>query len=79
MVRVIDYASDVPRWVQVADVIRARIADGTYAPGERVPSVIQLQAEFGVAQATAQKVLSRLREDGVLYTVPGMGSYVARP
>lgn len=78
MVRVIDYASDVPRWVQAADVIRARIADGTYPPGERVPSVIQLQGEFGIAQATAQKVLSRLREDGTLYTVPGMGSYVAR-
>lgn len=75
----IDYASDVPRWIQVADVIRARIADGTYGPGDRVPSVIGLQAEFGIAQATGQKVLSRLREDGVIYTVPGLGSFVARP
>lgn len=75
----IDFASDVPRWVQVADVIRARIADGTYPPGERVPSVVQLQAEFGIAQATGQKVLSRLRDDGVIYTVPGLGSFVARP
>lgn len=75
----IDYASDVPRWVQVADVIRTRIADGTYPPGERVPSVVQLQAEFGIAQATGQKVLSRLREVGVIYTVPGLGSFVARP
>jgi DNA-binding GntR family transcriptional regulator len=76
---VIDFASDVPRWKQVADVIRARIADGTYAPGTRVPSVIQLQEEFGVAQATAQKTLSRLREDGTLYTVPGLGSFVSQP
>lgn len=74
----IDFASDVPRWRQVADVILARIADGTYEPGTRVPSVIQLQAEFGIAQATGQKVLSRLREDGTIYTVPGLGSFVAR-
>jgi GntR family transcriptional regulator len=73
----IDPTSPVPRWQQVADVIRARIADGTYPPGSRVPSVVQLQAEFGIAQATSHKALSRLREDGVLYTVPGLGSYVA--
>lgn len=75
----IDFASDVPRWIQVADVIRARIADGTYEPGGRVPSVIQLQGEFGIAQATGQKVLTRLREDGAIYTVPGLGSFVTKP
>ncbi|WP_106982469.1 GntR family transcriptional regulator [Streptomyces megasporus] len=75
----IDFAPDVPRWMQVADVIRQRIADGTYPPRTRVPSVIQLQAEFGIAQATAQKVLSRLRAEGVTYTVPGLGSFVAEP
>ena len=73
----IDPTSPVPRWQQVADVIRSRIADGTYPPGTRVPSVIDLAAEFGIAQATAQKTLTRLREDGMIYTVPGLGSYVA--
>lgn len=75
----IDPTSPVPRWQQVAEIIRQRIADGTYPAGSRVPSVVQLQAEFGIAQATAQKTLSRLREDGVLYTVPGLGSFVAGP
>jgi GntR family transcriptional regulator len=75
---VIDFDSDVPRWVQVAQVLRARVADGTYAPGERVPSVIQLQGEFGIAQATAQKVLTRLREERLIYTVPGLGSFAAK-
>lgn len=63
----------------MADVLRARIADGTYEPRSRVPSVVQLQGEFGIAQATSQKVLSRLREEGLIYTVPGMGSFVAEP
>lgn len=75
----IDYASDVPRWRQVADVLRKRIADGTYEPGDRVPSVVGLQSEFGIAQATGQKVLSRLREEGAIYTVPGLGSFVSKP
>nr|WTB29977.1 GntR family transcriptional regulator [Streptomyces sp. NBC_00830] len=74
----IDFESDIPRWMQVAEVIRGRIADGTYAPRDRVPSVIQLQSEFGIAAATGQKVLRALRAEGLTYTVPGLGSFVAR-
>jgi GntR family transcriptional regulator len=63
--------------MQVAEVLRARIADGTYAPRDRVPSVLQIQQEFGIAVATAQKVLRALRAEGLTYTVPGLGSFVA--
>lgn len=65
-----------PKWRQVADIIRARIGDGTYPPGSRVPSVVQLTAEFGIAAVTAQKVMRALREDGAIRTEVGMGSYV---
>ncbi|GLW45502.1 hypothetical protein Stsp02_11640 [Streptomyces sp. NBRC 14336] len=51
--RMIEWEPDVPRWRQVAEVIRQRIADGTYPPRSRVPSVMQLVDEFGIAQATA--------------------------
>lgn len=76
---VIEFEADVPRWKQVAEVIRDRIADGTYPPRTRVPSVIQLATEFGIAQATAQKVHRGLREEGLIYTEPGLGSFVAKP
>jgi DNA-binding transcriptional regulator YhcF (GntR family) len=74
---VIEFAPDQPRWRQVAQVIRKRIADGTYPPRTRVPSVLQLQAEFGIAAATGQKVHRALREEGLIYTEPGLGSFVA--
>ncbi|MGP2435988.1 GntR family transcriptional regulator [Streptomyces sp. JW3] len=74
----IEFAPDIPRWRQVAKVIRSRITDGTYAPRTRVPSVVQLTAEFGIANATAHKVLRALREEGLTYTEPGLGSFVSR-
>ncbi len=74
---VIEFAPDIPRWRQVAEVVRRRIADGTYPPRTRVPSVVQLTAEFGIANATAHKVLRALREEGLTYTEPGLGSFVA--
>lgn len=73
-----DFEPGVARWKQVAVVLRARIADGTYPPGSRVPSVVDLSEEFGIAQATAQKVLRALREEGLTFTEPGIGSTVAR-
>ncbi|MFE5514444.1 GntR family transcriptional regulator [Streptomyces sp. NPDC056529] len=75
----IEFAPDQPRWRQVADVIRQRIQDGTYPPRTRVPSVLQLQAEFGIAAATGQKVHRALRDEGLIYTEPGLGSFVSQP
>ncbi|MER5913857.1 GntR family transcriptional regulator [Streptomyces sp. NPDC001982] len=72
-----EWAEDRPKWEQIADVIRQRIADGTYPPRSRVPSVQQLVEETGVAVDTAQKVLANLRSEGVIYTVRGLGSFVA--
>jgi GntR family transcriptional regulator len=76
MLVIMDFRDDVPRWVQVADVLKARIMDGTYAAGTRVPSVVQLTGEFGIASATAQKALRALRDEGFTRTVVGMGSFV---
>ena len=58
-------------------MLRGRIADGTYPPGSRVPSVVQIIEEFDIANITAQKVLRALREEGLTRTEPGMGSFVA--
>ncbi|MGI5469932.1 GntR family transcriptional regulator [Streptomyces sp. CA-132043] len=74
-----DFAPDRARWQQVADVIRRRIADGTYAPGTRVPSVLALSAEFGIATTTSQKVHRGLRAEGLIHTRHGMGSFVSQP
>ncbi|MGW5689230.1 GntR family transcriptional regulator [Nonomuraea sp. NPDC003754] len=75
----IEFREDQPRWQQVAEVIRQRIADGTYRPGSRVPSENDLMQEFGIARMTAHKVMRALREDGSIYTVRGMGSFVSQP
>lgn len=39
---------------------------------------MQIIAEFGIATATAQKVLQNLRKEELIYTEPGLGSFVAK-
>ncbi|MFI9028883.1 GntR family transcriptional regulator [Streptomyces sp. NPDC053560] len=73
-----DFEPGRPRWQQVVDVIRRRIAEGTYAPGMRVPSVLALSAEFGIANSTSQKVHRGLRAEGLIHTRHGTGSFVSQ-
>src|SRR5258705_13773008 len=72
----IEFDPTRPKWVQIADVIRQRIESGEYAPQARL-SEVQLEAEFGVARVTIRKVTAQLREEGLIITTPGMGSFVA--
>jgi DNA-binding GntR family transcriptional regulator len=71
-----EFAGNRPRWRQVHEVIEGRIRSGRYGAGTRVPSLVQIQSEFGIANVTAQKVLRQLRADGLIYTEQGMGSFV---
>ncbi|MFV0135221.1 GntR family transcriptional regulator [Streptomyces sp. HMX87] len=67
-----------PVWRQVAAAVAARIADGSYPIGARVPSVVELSAEFGIAASTAQKALAHLKSEGLVRAEVGLGSFVAR-
>ncbi|WP_392968186.1 GntR family transcriptional regulator [Streptomyces sp. LN245] len=74
----IDYDPTRPKWEQVAEVLRGRIADGTYPPRTLI-SEVQMEAEFGVARGTIRKATAALRDEGLIVTTPGMGSFVADP
>ncbi|MEW1604519.1 GntR family transcriptional regulator [Streptomyces sp. DH-12] len=65
-----------PPYVQAADVLRAAIHDGELRPGERLPSARELQRRFGIASSTVQNALRLLKDEGLIYSVLGRGSYV---
>jgi GntR family transcriptional regulator len=58
------------------EALRQRIIDGTYAPGDRMPSATLISEEFGIDRGTAARVLAQLREAGYIITKPSSGSYV---
>ena len=67
----------VPPSVRIAADLRRRIAAGELAPGARMPSTRALMQRHGVAMATATKVLTTLRHEGLIHSVPGVGTVVA--
>ncbi|MGW9030064.1 GntR family transcriptional regulator [Streptomyces sp. NPDC055722] len=72
----IEFGPTQPKSVQIADVIRQRIRSGEYPPQSLI-SEVRMEAEFGVASATVRKVTAQLREEGLIVTTPGLGSFVA--
>ena len=72
----VDPDSATPVYVQVAGILRSRIEAGQLLPDRPVPSETQLQQEFGVARGTARKAIALLRDQGLVVTVRGRGSYV---
>ena len=65
--------------VRIAAELRGRIERGELRPGERVPSAREITRSFGVAVATASRVLAALRDDGLVHAVPGVGTIVSAP
>ncbi|MGW8395236.1 TetR/AcrR family transcriptional regulator C-terminal domain-containing protein [Streptomyces lydicus] len=68
-----------PPYRRIVEEIRRRIDTGELAPGDRVPSTRRITREWGVAMATATKVLTTLRQEGVVRAVPGVGTVVNDP
>ncbi|MYR86592.1 GntR family transcriptional regulator, partial [Streptomyces sp. SID685] len=64
----------VSRSGQIVGELRRRIETGELAPGERVPSTREITRQWGVAMATATKVLTELRREGLVRAVPGVGT-----
>jgi DNA-binding GntR family transcriptional regulator len=72
----IDPESATPVYVQLADILRRGIEDGTYPPDRALPSIRTLQQTHGIADGTIQKALAILKAEGLVRTVRGRGVFV---
>ena len=68
--------SAVPVYRQLAALIRERIESGDLASGFPVPSESQLIGEFGISRDTVRRAMAVLRDEGLIVTTAGKGSYV---
>ncbi|MCX4824388.1 GntR family transcriptional regulator [Streptomyces sp. NBC_01142] len=68
-----------PPYLRIADVLRQRIADHEWTPGDRLPSRAQIAQECGVGENVIRRAQELLISQGVLEGRSGSGTYVAEP
>jgi len=69
--------SPEPPYQRIVAEIRARILAGDLRPGDRIPSTRAIAQRWGVAVATATRVMATLRDDGLVETKVGSGTVVS--
>ena len=74
----IDPLAPVPPYRQIAAIIKRRILSGQYPPNTRIPTESELVETYEVARKTARRAVGALRDEGLVYTVPQRGTYVAQ-
>ncbi len=73
----VDHHDPIPVYQQLAAIIRGQIERGELALRSALPSESYLQQRYGVSRGTARKAVEMLRSEGIVYTVPQRGTYVA--
>lgn len=65
-----------PPYQQIADALRTQIGAGEIGPGEQLPAISTLVSEYEVSVGTARSAMNVLRDEGLIVTRHGKGSYV---
>jgi GntR family transcriptional regulator len=68
--------SPIPLYVQLADVLRQRIARGHWRAGDRLPSLEHLGKEFELARVTVRQAVDVLAREGIVSPQQGRGTFV---
>lgn len=73
----VDKSKAVFLYCQFADVLRKEILSGRHKPGEYIPSERQLSETHDINRITVRRGLAQLIKEGILYSVPGTGTFVS--
>jgi GntR family transcriptional regulator len=72
----VDRTSGMPAFRQVAAALRAKIAGGHYAPGDRLPSERELVEAYDASRPTVRAAVEMLRTEGLVTAEHGRGVFV---
>ncbi len=72
----IDRSSPSPIYRQLKEILKRKIEDGNFMPGERIPTEYELCEMFAVSRAPVRQALSELVNEGLLNRQQGSGTFV---
>jgi GntR family transcriptional regulator len=68
--------SPIPLYYQLIQEIKDQIKSGVYAPGDTIPTEIELMEQFDVSRATVRQSILHLVNEGYLRRIKAKGTFV---
>ncbi len=69
--------STKPMYQQIKDDLLLQIENGTFAPGDRLPTEYQLMEQYQVSRITVVRALNELKANGTIERFPNKGTFVS--
>lgn len=73
----LDFSSEIPIYIQIAQSIEDGILNGVFKEDEAIPSTTEISVRFKINPATVAKGFNLLVEDGIIYKKRGVGMFVS--
>ena len=70
-------SNKLPLAARAHQYLRGLFEDGTFQPGEQLPSQNDLAAQLGISRATLREALLNLEQEGAIIRRHGVGTFVA--
>ena len=75
---ILDKDSPIPLYIQFKEYLLEQIERGELKAGQRLPSEREFCDQFSVSRITIRQALNELMRDGLIESVPGKGTFVAK-
>ena len=75
----LDRTSSKTLHLQMEELIREKLELGIWEPDSLIPSENVLSKEYGISRMTLRNVITKLVQEGLLFRIPGKGTFVAKP
>lgn len=70
--------SPLPRYYQFKEIMRERVRQGEWKPGELIPSERELSESYGISRMTERQAITDLVNEGLFYREQGKGTFVSQ-
>lgn len=66
-----------PTYTQLVQQVRRAVVQGILSPGDRLPPAREVVSALAINPNTVLKAYSQLEQEGIVYSRPGLGTFIA--
>ncbi len=75
----INFESHIPYYLQLMDIMREKVQQGAWGPGDQIPGEQDLCEQYLVSRTVVRQALRELEFEGVISRQKGKGTFISLP